>query len=104
MYAEECGKAFDESILEKVAQEIDNLETVLGNIRKEEEALMIEKEENSDSVNSDNFDSTYYNNIHIANGKDKNKAKFKTKIPLPVKKVMKARRRLDPRSNENDQI
>ena len=65
---------------------------------------MIEKEENSDSVNRDNFDSTYYNNIRIANGKDNNKAKFKTKIPLPVGKVMKARRRLDPRSNENDQI
>ena len=103
MYAEECGKAFDELMLEKVGQEIDNLETVLENIRKEEEALMIEKEENSDSVNNNNNDSTYYNNICISNGEDSNKAKFKTKIPLPVRKMMKARRRLDLTSNEKDQ-
>ena len=105
MYAEECGKAFDESILEKVGQETENLETVLGNIRKEEEeeALIIEKEDNSDSVNNKNNDSTYCNNIRIANGKDSNKAKFKTEIPLPVRKVMKARRRLNLTSNENDQ-
>ena len=104
MYAEECGKAFDESILEKIGQEIENLETVHGNIRKEEEeALIIEKEDNSDRVNNKNNDSTYCNNIRIANGKDSNKAKFKTKIPLPVRKVMKARRRLNLMSNETDQ-
>ena len=45
MYVEECRKFFDESILEKVGQEIDKLETVLRNFRKKEEALMIEKEE-----------------------------------------------------------
>ena len=104
MYAEKCGKACDESMLEKVGQEIESLETVLGNIRKEEEeALIIEKEENFDSVNNKNNDSTYCNNIRIVNGKDSNKAKFKTKIPLPVRKVMKARRRLNLTSNENDQ-
>ena len=103
MYAKECGKAFDESILEKVGQEIENLETVPGNIRKGEEALMIEKEVYSDNINNDNNDRSYYNTFYISNGKDNTKAKCKTQIPSPIRKVMKARRRLNLTSNEDDQ-
>ena len=51
LYAEENRKAFDESIHETVDQEIENLETALGNIRKEEEeAWKIERGRNSDSI------------------------------------------------------
>ena len=32
------------------------------------------------NVNNDNDDSIYYNNICMANGKDSNKAKYKTKF------------------------
>ena len=49
---------------------------------------MIEKEQTSNSINNDSNDSIY-NNIFIANGKDNNKVKFQTKLPLPIRKVKK---------------
>ena len=64
---------------------------------------MIIKKGYSDNVNNDNNDCSYYNTIYLSNGKDNAKAKFKTKIPSPIRKVMKARRRLNLTSNENDQ-
>ena len=103
MYIEESGKAFDESILGRAGQEIQNLQIAPGYIRTEKEALMVEKEQNSDSVHNDNNYTTYCNKIRIANDKDNNKTKFKTKIPLPITMVTKARRRLNLMSHENYQ-
>ena len=40
IYAEEGGKDFDESTLEKTGGEIDKLEAVLGNISKEEDNII----------------------------------------------------------------
>ena len=39
-YAEEGGKDFAESILEKIGREIDKLEAVLGNVSKEEDNII----------------------------------------------------------------
>ena len=44
MHAEEGGKNFDKSTLEKIVREIDKLEAVLRNVNKEEENII--KKEN----------------------------------------------------------
>ena len=78
VHTEESGKAFDESILNRVGQEIDIFEAALGNTRKEE-AGMNEKEQNSDSSINNNNDSIN-SNFCIANDTDNNKATLKTKM------------------------
>ena len=93
MHAAESGKAFDESLLEKIGREIEKQEATLGNINKEED-YMTEKEQNSGSVHN--------NNNHKIDSNIFSRANFKTKIPLPIEKVMKIRRRLNLMSYEND--
>ena len=99
MHSEENGKVFNEAELEQIGQGIDKLETVLGNIKREEEDCMIENEQNSDCVNNDK-NHTIDKNICI--NKDKIKAKYMTKFPLPIKTVTKARKRLNLTSYEGD--
>ena len=41
MHAAESGKAFDESLLEKIGREIEKQEATLGNINKEEDYLSL---------------------------------------------------------------
>ena len=55
---------------------------------------MTEKEQNSGSVHN--------NNNHKIDSNTFSRANFKTKIPLPIEKVMKIRRRLNLTSYEND--
>ena len=92
MHAEEGGKDFDESTLKKIGREIDKLEAALENVGKEEDNI-IEKEKNSDTNNGNHKISS--NNICSS-------THFKTKIPLPIGKVMKARRRLNLTSDYTD--
>ena len=93
MHTTESGKAFDESLLEKIGREIEKQEATLGNINKEED-YMTEKEQNSGSVHN--------NNNHKIDSNISSRANFRTKIPLPIEKVMKIRRRLNLTSYEND--
>ena len=99
MHSEENGKAFDEAQLEQIGQEIDKLETILGNIKREEDDCVIENEKNSDCANYDK-NHIIDKNVYINN--DKIRAKYMTKIPLPIKNVTKARRRLNLTSYEGD--
>ena len=55
---------------------------------------MIEKEQNSGSVHN--------NKNHKIDSDIFSRANFKTKIPLPIEKLMKTRRRLNLTSYEND--
>ena len=48
MHADERGEAFAELILEQIGKKIEELETALENINKEEEDYTIEKENKSD--------------------------------------------------------
>ena len=57
------GKAFDEAKLEQIGQEIDKVETVLGNSKREEEDCMIGNEQNFDCVNNDK--NHHYEKIHV---------------------------------------
>ena len=93
MHAVESGTAFDESLLEKVVREIEKQEAAFGNINKEED-YMIEKEQNSGSVHN--------NNNHKIGNNIFSRTNHKTKIPLPIEKEMKTRRRLNLTSYEND--
>ena len=92
MHAEEGGKDLDESTLKKIGREIDKLEAALENVGKEEDNI-IEKEKNSDTNNGNHKISS--NNICSS-------THFKTKIPLSIGKVMKARRRLNLTSDYTD--
>ena len=94
MHAEERGEAFDELILEQIGRKIEELEAALENINKEEEDYTIEKGKNSNRTH-DNKNYKIDNIIF-------SRANYKTKIPLPIGKVIKARRRLDLSSYEND--
>ena len=82
IYAEEGGKDFDESTLEKIGREIYKLEAVLGNVSKEKDNI-IKKEKNSDTNNG---------NHKINRNNTCSRTHFKTNIPLRVGKVMKTRR------------
>ena len=93
MHAAESGKAFDESLLEKIGREIEKQEAAFGNSNKEED-YMIETEQNSGSVHN--------NKNHKIDSNIFSKANFKTKIPLPIEKLMKTRRRPNLTSYEKD--
>ena len=93
MHAAESGAAFDESRLEKIGREIEKQEAAFGNSNKEED-YMIEKEQNSGSVHN--------KKNHKIDSNTLSRANFKTKIPLPIEKLMKTRRRLNLTSYEND--
>ena len=93
MHAEESGTAFDELLLEKISREIEKQEAAFGNINKEEDH-MIGKEQNSGSIHNNN-------NHKIGNNKF-SKTNYKTKIPLPIEKVVKTKRRLNLTSYDND--
>ena len=72
----------------------EELEAALENVDEEEEEYTIEKEEISDKIqNNKNYN---IDNIIFS------RANYKTKIPLPIGKVIKARRRLNLSSYEND--
>ena len=93
MHAAESGEAFDESRLEKIGREIEKQEAAFGNSNKEED-YMIEKEQNSGSVHN--------KKNHKIDSNTLSRANFKSKILLPIEKLMKTRRRLNLTSFEND--
>ena len=82
-----------ESLLEKIGREIEKQEAAFGNINKEEDYI-IGKEQNSGSVHN--------NNNHKIGSNISSRTNYTTKIPLPIEKVMKTRRRLNLTSYEND--
>ena len=100
MHTEE-REAFDESVLEQIGTDIEKLEAALGTIAKGQDYIIEKKEKNSDTLDNDTFHR--FDNIStIANSRGKIKTNFKTKIPLPIRKLMKARRKLILASHESD--
>ena len=68
-------------------------------MRIEEDDCMIENEKNFDCAN---YDKNHIIDKNICINKYKIRAKYMTKIPLPIKNVTKARRRLNLTSYEGD--
>ena len=99
MRAEENNKFFDKSTLKRIDQKLDKLEKMFGAITVERDycTTQVDRSSGTDiesncSRNDDNKASRI-KRIDI-------KASHNTKIPIPVKKIAKARRRLNLTSHE----
>ena len=97
MHAEESGEFFNNSALEKIGGNIDKLEKVLGN-HNNSNNYANGKKPNAIVDNSD--DSSRADTVSLTNFEEK--IGLRTKIPIPVRKLMTAKRKLNLASRDND--
>ena len=101
MRAEENNDFFYKSTQERVGQKLDKLEKVLGAITGKREYCKTQVDLSSGTDTESNCSRHDDNKVSRIKKMDI-KANYNTKIPIPVKKMAKARRRLNLTSHEYD--
>ena len=97
MHAEESGEFFDDSALEKIGGNIDKLEKVLGTHNNRNKCANGKR---PDARIDSSDDCRRADTAEVPNFEDK--IGLRTKIPIPVRKLMRAKRKLNLASHDND--
>ena len=99
LHAEENNEFFDKSALERIGQKLDKLEKVFGAITVERDYCTTQVDLSSGADIECNCSRNDDNKASRIKRMDI-KANHHTKIPIPVKNIAKARRRLNLTSHE----
>ena len=97
MHAEESGEFFDDSALEKIGGNIDKLEKVLGTHNNRNKCANGKR---PDARIDSSDDCSRADTAEVPNFEDK--IGLRTKIPIPDRKLMRAKRKSNLASHDND--